>query len=600
MTRLFHAVDTWDDIPEGAEVANLPRSNITWLGCFLLGMGLQVLADKTEGKDIAQRFTQQVHDKLDLGALKKYGIIPGTLKVYSNAKIIQSFMPNIRGGIQQIADDPSVTSDEIKFVRFASNFVKAPDKSEKYIDRVRKHAALVGPSFLNNVDKVLNRIGGKSASKSSSTIAALYTELADIVAEITGKKANPKNLSVPADDIKELRAGTNAELDLARRYADVRRRIGSAYDQAIASYFASSDGPVKVQDAYQHMEGLGFLSQKIPQAGRNVNLKVSLYGGKIKYYTNDGKPLSASIPANATEIKHARTYDSKAGTGAYLSYTSPQAAGFTRIYTEMHQNQSTENKFATAAKIDSSINKVLAKWKSGMKDTNPLKMMGATAAVMIYLTGMRVGSRQHTAASNTGKPTYGAISLRPRHVRIKGNSIILEYEGKAAGKTGLKQKHEIIVNDEMTRTLKNNLQALLQDKEKNDLVFSVKRGKTLDEMTYSDFAKYLKMSGYPAGIHKLRHVRGTNLLIEALEKHKDWKPSAKASTLEKKQKEAELFIVDKIITPVSIMLGHKSGTNATLWRTTIKSYINPTPVASWFMSHNLRIPSWLPRKTTAE
>jgi len=218
---------------------------------------------------------------------------------------------------------------------------------------------------------------------------------------------------------------------------------------------------------------------------------------------------------------------------------------------------------------------------------------------MIYLTGMRVGSRQHSAASMTGKPTYGAISLRPRHIKISGNRITLNYEGKAAAKTGIKQKHIIEVNDQITRQLKKNLQELLDGKQGNDLVFSMPNGNKNIELTYSAFAKYLASSGYPAGIHKLRHVRGTNLLIEMLQKNQ-WKPSAKATTLDKQQKEAETFMVDKIITPVSILLGHKSGTDKLLWRTTVKSYTNPAPIAEWFMKHNLRMPSWLPRKPSID
>src|SRR5690606_15723663 len=95
--------------------------------------------------------------------------------------------------------------------------------------------------------------------------------------------------------------------------------------------------------------------------------------------------------------------------------------------------------------------------------------------------------------------------------------------------------------------------------------------------------------------HALRHIRGTALTVELLAS-KEWKPSAKAKTLTARQREAENFIKETILTNVASLLGHKStknGIQVPQWRTSIQSYVNPAVVIDWFKGHRLEVPKWL-------
>lgn len=577
------------------ETANLPFSAVTRLGCLLIATGLANLASG-ESVKISQSFVKQLREVQQLANLRGYGIKPEWLS--ENPKIITSFASNIRSAIgSKVANDPTVSNEELKFAKFAVLFAADPEKNANYIDRAQKIAASISPSFLRNFEKVLQRIsdsGGINKTEKKSGLKDLYTERDEIAEQLLGRKIKAGE-KVPADQLKKLMLESTDTADLVKQYKVLGRQISANYDSDFASYMSSQDKLVDVDTAYKYMKSLGYRDFKVLITDKKVPLKVGLSNGKIKYFTESGKPLQTGIPANATELVFSRVYDDAVGTGAYLSYTTPEALGRTRVYTEEHQKQAVESKFSKADAVDASIDKVLTRWKADLSNPDILVQMAASVCVMIYLTGMRVGARQNTAASASGEKTFGAISLRPRHIKVSTSSIILKYSGKKA----VEQKHIIKLDDAISKKLAKNLESYLVGKKGDDLVFEYVNGRGTEKtLSYGILNKYLATSGYPAGLHKMRHVRGTNMVIDLLNKT-TWKPSVKAATnLTKRQKEAEDFIVNKIITPATNLLGHKSGTGASLWRTTIKSYINPAVLISWFDKHNLRRPNWLPLKAT--
>lgn len=574
------------------EVANLPSSTVTKLGCFFIACGLSVLAQK-EATATAKAFVNQLFDLQKKDEIKRLGINP--VWISSDAKIMQGFAYDIKQVItRKIANQSKISAEEIKFLKFAVMFLQDPAKSPNYLERARKFATTISPAFLRNFDKVSQKVidAGGTPTKKRSNIADLYADLDVVMTKILGRKLKKDETSIPNALIKELRLKTTDKADAAKDYKALRRQLSVSYDVDLTSFMASKDDKVPVNEVYKYMKSLGYRDHKVLMTDKAIPLKLGIVNGKIKYYTESGKPLATNVPANAEKLQFAKTYDDSTGEGAYLSYTTPEAVGVTRVYTEQHVSQATESKFNTASKVDSSIDKVVARWKKDLVSTDPITQMGATAAMLIYLTGMRVGSRQNTAASASGEKTFGAISLRPRHVSVTNASIILKYSGKK----GVEQKHTIKLSDTTNKRIGQNLKKFLEGKRGDDLVFSLKNKAGKDvPLSYTAFTKYLSASGYPAGVHKMRHVRGTNLIIEMLNKEK-WKPSAKAiSNLTKRQKEAEDFIVNKVIMPATELLGHKAATGKAMWRTTVKSYLNPAPLLKWFADNDLRVPSWLPK-----
>jgi len=586
---------------ESMEVASLPPTQYTKLGAYLLAKGLVVLAGNGEGKTYAERNAVIMKDLLNPRFTKKYAIPENFHKFDPSGPAL--FVKPLKEAIKIMVEDPKVSAEEASLLKFAVNFMENPSKTPNYIERARKHAATISAAYYRNFEKVVGKIQG-STSGNKSNIVDLQRQLSELVSEITGKKAKPDVLNVPNTTIVEMRRSGGDNLDKARRYAQMRRELGASYDKDLIGFISSKNpSVVKIQDAYTYMDKLGYKIHKIPNVAKSIPLKLGMSLGKPKFYTGDDRPIAQNIPSNAKDIKLSPRYDPKTGAGGYLTYTSDVAAGITRVYTEAHQNQSASKISSDTQAVTTKMTSVLSRWKKDLTSTDPIKKMGATASVMIYMTAMRVGARQTTAAAQSGVATYGAISLRPPHIILRKNSIFLKYKGKAASKTGLEQQHIIKVNpaDGLTKRVYQNLEKLMAGKKKTDLVFSVpnkNKNKKPVVLTYAAYIQYLKDSGYPAGPHKMRRVRGTNLMIDLLKKEK-FNLSVKASgNLSRSQKEGEQFVIEKILTPIAILLGHKSGTGATLWRTTVKSYVEVKPLIDFFQKQGLRAPKWLPKKAS--
>lgn len=589
--------------PRLAETANYPQTPVTKLACLYLAIGLQVLAGKGEAQGIARRFVQQMERFVTPADFTKYKIPAAYVVGYDDPGVSQSLIKELKTRVRKIINDRSVSTEELNFLKFSLLFAEDPDKRPNYVERAKKMALKVSTAYYRNFTKVVDHVH-EATSSNKVSVQAIQTELAELVSELTGKKLDKNVLDVPTKLIQELRVSTKStsKLEQVKRYKELRRDLVIALDNAMASFIAKNDGKVYIHELNEYTEKLGFKIRRVPKTTKKIPLKVGFFGGKLKYYTDDDRPIEQGIPSIAKDIKFPKTYDKKTGTGAYLTYTSDLAFGITRVYTEAHVAKRVEKISSATKAVSTKIDSVLARWKKDLTSPDPIKKMGATAAVMIYLTAMRVGARQTTAASNTGVPTYGGISLRPRHITLRKGGIFIKYKGKSSGKSGVEQKHLIkVTSDPLTKRLYNNLAELLKGKKGDTLVFSMKakRGKDV-VLTYTRFRDYIKNSGYPAGIHKMRRVRGTNLMIELLKTTK-WKPSAQAKgKIAKEQKEAENYAIQKVLIPIANLLGHKSGTGADLWRTTAKSYIEPEPLVKFFETNNLRIPKWLPKTASGE
>lgn len=581
------------------EVANLPPSAVTKLGGFLLATGLGLVA-KGDAEKTAKSFIKQLYDVQDWGILRRYGVKDTWISL--NPAITKSLVKGIRSAIiRKISNDPTVTADELKFIKYAVLFAEDPKRTENALDKANKFAAQISPAYLRNFNKVVEKIevnGGYSTTANKRAIGDVYDELEEVVEDILGRNAKRGQISIPNETIKVLRKSTKAQdVELATKYRTLKRQLSVNYDLDFLKYMASQPNLVSAYDVYQYMDKLGYREHKVVKVAKTFPLKVGVVNGKLKYFTDSERPIASGIPANATDIKLSRTYKESDGTGSYLSYTTPGALGISKVYTEAHSQKSTVSKFDKADKISENIDKIVKKWKSDLTAVDKIKQMAASAAYMIYLTGMRVGSRQKTAASATGEKTFGAISLRPRHINVSDSQIILKYKGKK----GVEQKHIIKVDDTYKRRLAKNLASYKQDKSGDDLVFSFENERGTEKvLTPHMFNMYLKSSGYPYGIHKLRHVRGTELVESMLEKNTFNPSAASKGNLTKMQKEAEKWLVDKVISPATKLLGHRAAGDKLLWRTTVKSYIDPNVLLAWFDKNGLRKPSWLPTKVESE
>lgn len=573
---------------------------------WLIAQGLSVLVrPNAAAYDKARQLNRMAAERVDWDAMVKLGLSKKLFTASDESGTwIRSAINVLKADIKtKVSQNPNIPDEELKVLKAATIWVGAPDKPGA-VDRIRKVSAAISGKLYRNVERVLDSTGGATTTTETETDAPppaslQATSIGSLVSEYTAlaKRIAPgaADANITPTETKAYAAQGTSQTGEVREYNRTKRVLGERYLMDLAKFTATQSGPVLVHEAFAHMNRLGYPFAKIIAAKREIPLRVDVVGGKIKYFTQDGEPLLGAIPANINKIGFPKTYDPETKQGAYMVIKAPTAVGVTRIYTEAHKTAAQADKFGKAESISENINTYLARWVRDLNNADPFVQMAAAICYIIYATGARIGSRQFSAASNSGEQTYGIISLRPRHVRVTASSITFEYVGKKNGA----QKHVIKITDVVTRRLAQLLTQLKAGKKKDDLLFSVPapNGK-LQHIIPKRVTDYLHSMGYQGGAHKMRHVRGTNLVVELLQKT-PWKATKTATTLQARQREAEDWMKSKVLEPVGKLLGHFSGDKVT-WRTSIANYINPNVVAEWFIKNGLKVPSWVPKTIAAD
>ena len=569
------------------EVASLPATLPTKLAKYLIALRLSEMNKQSElGRkyyDLAKKYYDEITpDEWARSGLGKFLYFK---RVAPNYGWLETFRSDVRHNIKlRIIDNPNIPKEEATAAYQAMLFFFRKENAEANVKQIYLVANKISSSF---AAEIMNAGGAIQVDEKQhrNKIEGLYDQLADIVQKITGKRG----LKVSADVLRKTRTGNNAYL--ASQYNAKRREIMRQYDLDLSRFVAGKDKPPFIYEVWKHMESLGYDTQRILKpSGPKMPLRVGITAGVIEYFTSDGRRIDGGIPADAVKVNFMSTYDPATGTGAYLSYTTPTAAGVTRKYTTEHKTKATKEKFDKADAVAQNIDRVVLKWNKDLASKDLVTSMCASVAMIVYRTGMRVGTSVK-ARSISGEKSYGAMTLLCNQVTLRANRAEFKY----AGKKQVAQHYIINVENKADKVLIENLAEFKLDKKGTDLLFSYETmtGKW-KRLQPAELNAYLKRTGYPAGIHKIRHVRGTNLAVALLNKEV-WKPSAKDRSLANRQRSAEDFIKQKILKPVAQLLGHRSKEGKDIWSTSIQNYINPTPIIAWFTQHGLRVPKWVPK-----
>lgn len=575
------------------EVASLPATLPVKMSKYLIALRLSEMNKENNlGRkyyDLAKKYYEDITpEEMTRGGLSKFTYFNRMAPSYG---WLETFRSDVKHNLRaRLIDNPNIPKDESNALYQGMLFFFRKDNAEANVKQVYIIANKISASFAS---EIMNAGGAIQIDekKHRGKIEGLYDSLEDIVQKITGKKG----LKIPADVLKKAKA-SNDKAYLVQQYNAKRREIMRQYDLDLSQYVSGKDKPPFIAEAYKHMEGLGYDTHRIIKpSGPKIPLRVGITAGVIEYYTDDGRKIDGGIPVDAEKVNFMSTYDPADGSGAYLSYTTPTAAGITRKYTTAHKNKATKEKFDKADAVAENIDKVVLKWAKDLASKDLIAAMCSSVAMIIYRTGMRVGTSVK-ARSISGEKSYGALTLLCSQVSIKGNRIEFKY----AGKKQVQQHYVLTVEDKADKALRDNLAEFKLDKKGSDLLFSYETmsGKW-KRLQPSELNAYLKKTGYPAGIHKIRHVRGTNLAVSLLNKL-TWRPSEKDRSLANRQRSAEDFIKEKILAPVAQLLGHRSKDGKDIWSTSIQNYVNPLPIIEWFKQHNLRVPKWVPKNLSSD
>lgn len=568
-------------IEEAAMTLTMPVK----LAKFFIALKFSDLTKGKAGHNKAVAAAKEAYTDLDKDALARLGFPKYWNDKAPSFEVIRSTnFPIIKKIVKEkITNNVRVSAEESAVIQTATSFLVKHEPSEQQIMRAVSTANKISPKFGSSLPA---DEASEGKSDGASSVAGLYGELREIVKKITGKSG----IKATQEQLTKAKTGTPQQAALVTKYNAIRRRLVTKYDADLAAYIGQQDKPPYVHDAFKHMSGLGYESHRIIHATKKVPLKVNVAGGKVVYITEDGREIDGGIPPDAEKITFMKTYDAGSGTGAYLSYTTPTAVGITRKYTTDHKNDAGKKKFDKADNVAENIGKYVTKWTRDLSSRDDTIAMAATVCMLIYKTGMRVGTKVGSR-SISGEVAYGALTLLSRQVTITASKITLKYKAKKQ----VDQTHILPIKDKVDKLILRNLKEFKTGKGADDLVFSYENNRgTVKRLTPQQLNAYLKSMGYTAGIHKIRHVRGTNLAIELLNST-PWKPKKEDTTLTKKQASAEVYIKTKILEPVAHLLGHKSKDGKPIWSTSISNYLNPRPFVKWFTDNGLRVPKWVPR-----
>lgn len=501
---------------------------------------------------------------------------------------------NLMAWNRRVKEMTRIPESERKLLTMALRISKE-GVSDSAIKSAEKLAWVLSPDLGAKVTNYLHPNGSRGPTKdtrkgSASGVAQMLVALKAKVKDMTGISS----YTVPADGVDKVKAKSPAKYE---EYNRMRRDLRNMFQLDWRKVVVANDNkPMDVDAAEKAMVSLGYEpSLFMPTRSIGYTGKLGLYQGKMALYTQNDRLINGSV-APGSKVTMNKNYAEGDDEPYYLTSKAPGAVTKgSRLYTVERKRGNTVERFNKAEKLATNLPSLLKKWQSDVRSADAFTAMQATAALVLYLTGARIGSSSSGMQSKKGVAAYGILSMRAEHVKTLAGKVIFDYQGKK----GVHQKHEIKLDKPTTKIIGKNLQNYVKGKKKGDLVWTIEsvrgRSKTL---TYPEFNRYIKSMGFTQGAHKLRHVRGTELVRKILDEIK-WKPSRQANTFAKRKKEAETFMKDEVLTKVAHLLGHKSmkgGKEVPLWRTSITSYVMPNIVRSWFEEQKLDVPNWVPEK----
>ena len=560
---------------------------------YLLILGISKHAREINNKRsqiLLAQAAKKAHQQIDAKNLSKYGAPNGLIKGTLNVDDLVTHLSAMRKVYNsKVKNDPSIPKDEKTIFTKALRYIK----DGKYSTASAKKAVGKLAYLLSaKLGKVFDELVHGNADEDGITIKkdsvdGLYSTLRTAVADITGTAG----LTLTTEQLRNAK-GDKALSKSARSYTEAKKAITEKFTVVLRNL--TSEKPMDADKLRIKMKSLGFVDRRFPTSKQGFKGMVGFFEGKMALFSNEGRRLSSGIPAEA-KIKMNPKYNPEEDNAYILKYTAPNAHTETRIYTQSKRAANTAKKFEAVDVGMADVKKWVRTWKKNTADKNLMISVPATAAYILYLTGARVGTSQKNQAVKTGIQSFGITTLRKEHVDITASRIRFRY----IGKKGMRQEHIIKTTDQVTKRLAKNLTKLLKGKEDGDLVFSFTRPTSRNgaeqRLNTAFFRSYLKSTGMSIKPHSLRHIRGTSLVVDLLKKKK-FSPSKAATTLSKKQKEAEAFMKEKILIPAAKLLGHKSiskGVETPAWSTTIQSYLKIDVVEKWFTQNQLQTPTWV-------
>jgi DNA topoisomerase IB len=395
------------------------------------------------------------------------------------------------------------------------------------------------------------------------------------------KMTGQDSLVMSVDKRKELKENHPKQY---QRLSDAMKQADQVWKTFVRTYVRTEGKHVRIADLAREMHNEKIVHQPFDQLvkARLGDLRIDEDG---KLYTPDDAQLNCGIPPIGSKITLNKNYSKDPNAWMFRFQVPGSKARGTAAY---RVGTNLARKDATVQKILKAIPKmpdVRKKWLRDLMGSDPYKRTLGAMAETAWETAMRIGSPGN---KKDNVETHGLSTLQVGHVNINGDTLIMTYFGKDA----IPQRQILKGKSPEHLRVIAVVKRLMQGKSKKDYLWTDPQGRRITETN-----PYLRSVGLPAGlsVHKFRHIRGTSLMQNLLEKARVPK-NATQPQVEK--------IVKTIAVNVGHLLGHKSGkvdketgekTYTDKASMAIGSYIVPKVIADFFQDRNLRVPNWVPK-----
>ena len=430
-------------------------------------------------------------------------------------------------------------------------------------------------------DPALNRLEAKVSVTKDTGLTQYFVKDADSQApyikkiqQITKKLFGTPAVKLTVEQTQQFREKNPA---LYKEFLDARKNVNQLYKTELRNYIRRSGKPLA-----DVSKVLTFLKNR----GVYHNIPTG-FSGQIdeagSLYTATGKRINGVPGANVTMNPK---YDPKKD-DTYVFTSSGFGVQGQSYYTLDYQTKAQKQKFEKVRDFATKFDKIRKKWLSALTSgTTEIKRLAAILEIL-YETAARIGSIGNATA---GQSTYSISTLLVKHVSIRNGILYINYQGKK----GVKQRHIIKPTSPQSKLVIKIVQGAIDGKKPSDYVFTSGVGR--DSLLNPKVNAYFRSLGATVTVHKIRHMQGTKIAQEVLEKSPFGKTRKNFS-----QAEVETWY-KKSMLDVGKRLSHVTGvgsTEKTTPMTAIKNYIDPAMQAEFFANLGLRTPKFLPKLETA-
>ena len=490
-------------------------------------------------------------------------IFLGEAKMEMNEEDSEAMAAVIKDYMPQLIADTSILQEQLAYLKDCALFMRKDSlpawKRLVANARVMKEPSLAS-AFMNaedGLDLEDDRVAVQPDKRTKE-------KMADIVLKLVGRRNDP---ILTLAEIRDLRESHPREME---KYAELRKIFATNYKAALLRMVrASGAETVSTQRANSYLDGLGY--NYIPKGF------VGRIDEKGALYTTENKLIAGNLIG---EVVMNPNYDAKKDN----TYVCSLKSNMTQKLRTQAFNLG--NKRAAFNKVAAFAENVDEHRKSWVKDLKSLDERVQTIAAMveaIYEVQARIGG---DSTNKDDEERFGMSTLQVKHLKVGSDGIHFDYPGKK----GTRQTHWLRPTTPVSKQVIAIIKNRIKNKRPNDLVFTY-RGVRIPAQAVNN---YLKSKGLNVTIHKFRHLKGTKMAMEILNKS-PFKKSERPS-----QASVEKWVKEEF-KKIGEVLHHRTGTGEkekVVSSTAINAYVDPDLLKGFFTDLGLRVPKWVPKSTS--